>query len=74
MTSLDLKIGTKYKVKGLNNPVRLIRIKPLSDTAIVEIDGNASEIEISDFIAPVIDSLLVLLAQWLKSLFTKKSK
>lgn len=73
MNSLDLKIGTKYKVKGFNNPVHLRQIKPLSDTAIVEIDGNTSEIKISDFIAPVIDSLLVLLAQWLKSLFTKKS-
>ena len=73
MTSLDLKIGTKYKVKGLNNPVLLRKIKPLSDTAIVELDGRISEIKISDFIAPVIDSLLALLAQWLKSLFTKKS-
>lgn len=73
MTSLDLKIGTKYKVKGLNSPVRLRQIKPLSDTAIVELDGHISEIKISDFIAPVIDSLLALLAQWLKSLFTKNS-
>lgn len=71
MSSIDLKIGKKYHVKGFSKAVELHSFRRSDNLAKVVVDGSIETIKIDDILGPIVDGLLVLLGRWIMSFFKK---
>lgn len=72
MSNQNFKLNQKYRVKGFIKPVTLVSYRSSTGKAVVNNGKDLIQINIDDIIGPIVDSLLTLLGNWIKSFFKSK--